>query len=298
MEFVFANNAGPLHLASDISTSTTSFSLAPGEGDLLPSLSSGQVALLTAIDTAGNLEIMHVTSLSGDAITVTRGEEGTSARSFAASSTVLEHRLTAGTLGQFAQLDRTNTFTQALNEAEHLQLPAGATVSLGEANGNVGVISGTGNISGLGSAPDGAHRVVVFDGDMTLIHGAGINIPGSADLSVSTGDRCTFRRMSGAWELVHYTAFASPPETRDGAQDRVDTHAAVDGPHTHNVHRFAVMHSTTGIEAMVDGGIVDCGELTDDDIEPRLDGEDWNPDHYYADLSRCGGYIDGGDMEA
>lgn len=88
-----ANNASST-LAGAINSSVTSLSVASGDASKFPSLGAGEWFPLTVVDSAGNMEIMRVTARSGATLTVTRGQEGTTAKSFAAGSKC-DIRLTA-----------------------------------------------------------------------------------------------------------------------------------------------------------------------------------------------------------
>lgn len=77
-QYVFANNVNTTLAASATSTQTT---LTLGSATNLPTLSTGQVMPLTLNDAATRAiyEIVYVTAISGSTLTVTRGEEGTTA---------------------------------------------------------------------------------------------------------------------------------------------------------------------------------------------------------------------------
>tara|TARA_S200000501_G_scaffold40957_1_gene33352 strand:- start:2803 stop:3747 length:945 start_codon:yes stop_codon:yes gene_type:complete len=93
MSVKFANNAHST-LASSVSTSATSITVASGHGARFPSLSSGEYFYATLIDTSNNLEIIKVTARSTDVLTATRAQESTSARAFASGDRI-ELRVTA-----------------------------------------------------------------------------------------------------------------------------------------------------------------------------------------------------------
>lgn len=93
-----ANNASST-LAGSINSSVTSLSVASGDAAKFPALGAGEWFPLTVVDTAGNMEIMKVTARTGAALTVVRGQEGTTAKSFPAGSKC-DLRLTAA-----AQID-------------------------------------------------------------------------------------------------------------------------------------------------------------------------------------------------
>jgi len=97
---VFKNNANTI-LASDITSTATSISVL--SGSVFPSLSAGEYFLCTLDDDTNN-EIVKVTAISGNTLTVERAQEGTTARAFSTSDTI-ESRVTAGIMDLFPQLD-------------------------------------------------------------------------------------------------------------------------------------------------------------------------------------------------
>jgi len=78
MAIKFTNNATST-LAAGITDSATSFSVATGQGGLFPTLSGADVFYATISNTSGAVEIVKVTARSTDALTVVRGQDGTSA---------------------------------------------------------------------------------------------------------------------------------------------------------------------------------------------------------------------------
>ena len=84
------------YLQSDISSSATH---SCSERSVFPSLSAGAIFLCT-IDDDTNNEIVKVTAISGNTLTVVRAQEGTTARAFSTSNTI-EARLTAGIMNYF-----------------------------------------------------------------------------------------------------------------------------------------------------------------------------------------------------
>ena len=103
MSVKFANNAHST-LASSITTSATSITVASGQGARFPSLSSGEHFYATLIDTSNNLEIVKVTARSTDVLTATRAQESTTARAFASGDRI-ELRVTAQGLVDATSLD-------------------------------------------------------------------------------------------------------------------------------------------------------------------------------------------------
>ena len=96
MAIKFTNNASAT-LASGINSSVTTISLTVGQGALFPTLSAGDYFYATLIDSSNNLEIVKVTSRATDTLTVLRGQDGTTARSYNAGDR-FELRLTAAAM--------------------------------------------------------------------------------------------------------------------------------------------------------------------------------------------------------
>jgi len=94
-------------LASAITAGATSISVASGEGAKFPTLGAGDYFPATLSKADGSYEIVNVTARSGDTLTATRGQEGTTALSFSAG-TLIELRLTAATVEDI------NTWTQSI----------------------------------------------------------------------------------------------------------------------------------------------------------------------------------------
>lgn len=100
-----ANNAQTV-LAAGISASATTLTVNTGTGALFPSPVFGTSYFkLTLIDaTTGQLtEIVHVTARTGDAMTISRAQEGTTARAWSAND-IAANMLTAGTIALLAPL--------------------------------------------------------------------------------------------------------------------------------------------------------------------------------------------------
>lgn len=94
MAIQFANNAATT-LFSSVTVSDAQIVVSPGGGALFPTAGRGNYFMVTVVDqTTGTLEIMKVTSRTADTFTVTRAQEGTSAKAFPSGSPV-ELRLTA-----------------------------------------------------------------------------------------------------------------------------------------------------------------------------------------------------------
>lgn len=95
---LFSNNA-VTSLASYISNTSTTMTLATGTGALFPEIKkgSGDYFYVTILDTSGSFEIVKVTARAADLCTIVRAQDNTHALSFPQGSTV-EQRVTAASL--------------------------------------------------------------------------------------------------------------------------------------------------------------------------------------------------------
>jgi hypothetical protein len=100
-------------------------------------------------DSSNNLEIVKVTARAADNFTVVRGQEGTTARSYAAGD-LLELRVTAAGLNNSVQLDGAQTITGVKTFSSGIISAVTGNVT-GNLTGNVtGNLTGnvTGNLTG------------------------------------------------------------------------------------------------------------------------------------------------------
>ena len=107
MSVKFSNNAKTT-LSSAVTSSATSITVA--DGSVFPSISGSEYFYVTLEDASQNIEIIKVTAVSSNTLTVTRGQESTTARAFA-SGDKAENRLTAGGLNDVATQADTDTDT-------------------------------------------------------------------------------------------------------------------------------------------------------------------------------------------
>ena len=104
-------------------------------------------------------------------------------------------RATLGALGDLVD-DTTpqlggvlDTNDKAVDFSEGAAVASAATTDIWATDGNTVHITGTTTISSFGTAPRvGAVRWVIFDGVLTLTHGANLNLPGSANITTAVGD--------------------------------------------------------------------------------------------------------------
>lgn len=115
MGLVLKNNAVS-RLASSLAVGDTALPVSASEGSRFPALNAGDWFPVTVLRSDGTLEIMRCTARSGDLLTVTRAQEGTTAKTFTAGDRV-ELRLTAATFDQLiADVEgRVDSFIPALH---------------------------------------------------------------------------------------------------------------------------------------------------------------------------------------
>ncbi len=126
MAIKFTNNAST-SLAGSITASSTAIVVATGGGVAFPVLSAGDYFYATLTDPSNNIEIVKVTARSGDVFTVVRGQDGTTARSFAVGNK-FELRVTAAALDDILNFALLNGGTMTG------PLIVQSTVTLGGAN--------------------------------------------------------------------------------------------------------------------------------------------------------------------
>jgi hypothetical protein len=127
---VFKNNAKTT-LASGITSSATSITVA--DGSVFPTL-TGSDTFFCTLDDGTNIEIVEVTAVSSNTLTVTRAQDNTSATSFS-TGTVVELRLTAGILNLFSQTGSDiNAEVEAYLDANGLTLPDNVKAQFGASN--------------------------------------------------------------------------------------------------------------------------------------------------------------------
>jgi len=112
MAVLFANNATAT-LASGISAAAGVIPLAAGQGARFPSPSGGDYFYTTLVDASNNIEIVKCTSRTGDNLTVTRAQEGTTARIYSLGDKC-ELRITAQSLVELNAVSDGSVTTQKL----------------------------------------------------------------------------------------------------------------------------------------------------------------------------------------
>ena len=136
---LFANNADS-SLNGALAPDTAVLVLKAGEGDKFPSPTNGDFFLVTLFQRVGTAELNHeivkCTSRVDDVLTVTRAQEGTSAKNFPNGACV-ELRVTAGTLNnKVEKVEGKSLSTEDFTTAEKTKLggiASGATANSSDA---------------------------------------------------------------------------------------------------------------------------------------------------------------------
>lgn len=113
----------------------------------------------------------------------------------------------------------------ALGAAAELQpqasIASAATTDIGSIASENVLITGTNNITNLGTAPAGTHKRLRFEGALTLTHNATSQyLQGQADILTAADDEAdAYSSGSGNWKVMDYTraAFLSEPKSKSAA---------------------------------------------------------------------------------
>ena len=211
MGIKFSNNARG-QLNANITATATSLTLKSGEGSEFPSIGTAgtDYFYITLVDSSGNREVMCVVNKSVDTLTIGvagvaggaasvsgRGQEGTTALSFAADD-IVDLRLTAQGLDDL--YDEANTTSAEL-------IKGGDT----ELDGDKVDIDFTPSNYSPSTTP-----TEVTDADHLSAHLAGIDDElGSLDTSLGTKASADGDKLDIDWNPSNYTPDASIPEASD-----------------------------------------------------------------------------------
>lgn len=128
---VLVKNNAYSTLASGITNSATTITLATGTGTRFPAAGGSDYFYATLIDTSNNLEIVKVTARSTDTLTVVRAQDGTSARAYATGDRI-ELRVVAALLA-----DIRDSITPADNTVSTAKIVNSAVTTAKIADANV-----------------------------------------------------------------------------------------------------------------------------------------------------------------
>ncbi|PJR11746.1 hypothetical protein CDD79_02910 [Raoultella ornithinolytica] len=202
LSLLASNNAKSV-LAAGISASATVLTVSSGMGSLFPSPTPGaNYFKLTIIDAATKTitEIVHVTSVSGDIMTVIRGQEGTTPRVWSTND-IVANMMTAGSL---------LSCLQVANNLSEISLAGSSSVK--EALLNLGSSDGTLNgrligiktfaDSGTYTKSEGTRHLIV-----EIVAGGGSSRTVSADIASTGGSQPGF---SGQYNKSRFDASDVP----------------------------------------------------------------------------------------
>lgn len=91
----------------------------------------------------------------------------------------------------------------AQNEVKGADIASAATINLTAPTGNLVHVTGTTTITAI-TIPVGAERTIIFDGALTLTHGAALLLPGAANIITAANDRMTVRGDTAGAIVVSY----------------------------------------------------------------------------------------------
>jgi hypothetical protein len=220
MTVKWTNNATTT-IASGIASGATSITVAGGTGALFPTLGTGDYFYATLNNANNDIEIVKVTARSGDVMTVTRGEEGTTAAAWvggdkfelrptaagftdaAAGENIVDLAVAKGGTGADNDLDARINLDAAqdpnsngfiVRNGDHVSvarsITAGAGITVNDGDGQA------------------ANPEIVNDGVLALTAGDGIAITGTNANKTITNDGVT--SFNGATGDINFTS--DPPQ--------------------------------------------------------------------------------------
>ncbi|MCM8736585.1 hypothetical protein M5E06_20880 [Azospirillum sp. A1-3] len=194
-----------------VSASTTSLAIGTGAKTLVTAaalgLGVGANILVASTANAANYMFGNITAISGTSVTFNStviGGSGTLASWNVSQSGVQGPQGIQGNTGAAGGITGGNA-TGAINETA-VTLASAATTDLGAAAGNAVRITGTTNITALGTAQAGSRRHVTFSGVLTLTHNAtSLILPGAVNILTANGDTAEFESLgAGNWRCMEY----------------------------------------------------------------------------------------------
>lgn len=217
---LLVNNNAMSILATGISASATVITVSSGSGVLFPQPVPGESYFkLTIVDAATKTisEIMHVTSVSGDVMTVIRGQEGTTPRVWSTND-IVANMMTAG------------TFTSCLQTANNLsEIKDEGSDAINQALSNIGFAKRMFGASDFIRIPD-------VDGGLIIQFGSGVINSPSGSLVFPTpfpNSALAFVPAKNSNAAARFVSFSNLTKTE------VDVHGWIaGGTTTANVDNF------------------------------------------------------------
>ena len=201
---IFANFARTTLASGILNTdpSPVTVNVSAGTGSLFPSPSAGQYFPIVIVNASGQKEVLYCTSRTVDALTCTRAQESTTARTFATGN-VVGNRVTQGAL---ADLLNQNSSTTAAETTV-----AAATTTDPGASQSVAITTGTGTINNFTVYASGTKRFVRATGAFSITTAGNITVPGATTLSVASGDTFWMESIGATWVIGMYQRAAISP---------------------------------------------------------------------------------------
>lgn len=128
------------------------------------------------------------------------------------------------------------------------------------ADGDTVHVTGTTTITSFGTAPQaGAYKRVIFDGALTLTHGANLNIPGSTNITTATNDNClVYADTTTQLDILNYVKASGVPIVAPTAAQGASK-VLIGSPVTISTTSFVF---TTGIDSTYDEYEIVIQDLT------------------------------------
>lgn len=250
MAVKFSNNAKTT-LSSGITSSATSIAVV--DASAWPTLGSGDHTLCTLAEAgdADALEIVKVTAISGNTLTVVRAQEGTTARSFSTADKA-ELRITAGIIEEAFSYAETDTLDAVTGR--------GATTT------NAVTV---GNLTSTGIDDNATSTAITIDSSQDATFAGNIGLTGTVDgRDVATDGTKLDGIESGA------TADQTNAEIRAAVEAATDSNVFTDADHT----------KLDGIEASADvtdtANVTNAGALMDSEVTNLAQVKAFNSSDY------------------
>jgi ribosomal protein L18 len=181
MPVLYTNNASTT-LGSSLLIDATSLTVASGSGALFPVTTTGYF-YASIVNASNQIEFVKVTARSSDVFTIVRGQNGSTARAYAAGDKV-ELRLIAAALENFLQLDGAQTVTGAKTFSGATALSGGGamagtftgdpTFSGAPVFSGASQVSGSINLLSTGSLNTTNFKIMQESGKLVIKYGSNV----------------------------------------------------------------------------------------------------------------------------
>lgn len=238
-----SRNFAKTTLAEPISVASTVLSVATGTGSRFPTLAAGDHTMVVLQD-AGNREVVKVTEVAGDSLTVERGQEGTTPYAFEVGA-VVDCRMTSGVVDYLINLINDiaasmSSFTAALSGKQATISGAATTITASNLTASKVVVSDTSGKIAVSSTD--AAQLAHLDGATANIQ-AQINALASAGPAIFTPNRVLISNASGVTAPSSITsAQLGQVAHLDGAAGNIQAQLNAKAPAAHG-HNYVLTDS-------------------------------------------------------